>query len=1267
MDTNSPYLYREVQEILDQEVADRRAVNFLLKENDALASEAVCALDPATLKKKIASLVDRWNQDLLNEVYIPLMKKGIQDYKDYLAAQRKTLPAMPDIPAGYKDYAEAERALTQYAKEKSDLERDLVSEAAVIRSLHKDLLNLYGKNPTEIYLNAGRSAKDAFQCFDVTIFFTHSSLPENLHGLIGMGIHVKGVPKAIYVYTDGSLPFTPDFTYARDPRYDGYIMDFFLVSGEATTLTEKVMGKAKKAAQWVQQQQKECQMLEILRRLVNTLRIKEAGELRLGQVKRKMADLKEKLPAYKDYRARTDTYCEKEREFYGLKGNVTIGTFVAQKGKMQRAGQAVLDPIRKKYAAELHPYGLHESELDDIRWPEYVTTPEKAREAKEKLVNRLFNESSERIAHAVTRRKQMAEQMAVVNGHENYLLRLKTVQELDPVLGQVLQIDPEQLQTLKKCAAGRESVALIPTGQHCSTYKGLEIYYPQMVPWHQNGKASNICLELPKGSGKNAEDRLYHVMNNLLFNMLMAFSPGQVRLHFIDFNLSGRGGFFLQNFDGAVTGSKAVTDESALRELLARLQDKLGSARPSPKPYDVVVLLDAPKQLTTQHARTLQPLYENGYKGGISFVAVDTGSRSQGDGSALLSHPSFVHVPLSEEPMQLDTLFDGVLSRDDCIEQFRQGLEDARQVPVIHLDYEALGRQAFQDTGKGLRIPVGSTGGQRFDFRLDQVSHPHAFVLGQSGSGKSVLLHNVIMGAVLQYAPEDLQLYLMDLKIGGVEFKAYKSLPHTKAVLLDDSDRQIIREILRDIIREMKSRGERMRNASSGIVKIEEYNQAFPQDRLAQIMIIVDECQRLFSDRPDSIQREISEMMDMIASQGRNFGIHLVLATQTLHGSVISAVVRKNISDFYLLKGGMADGLERQMEEAAALTTGQVIYTNRSDKTLFQAFFPDRRSRETALGTAVRKASGHPTNNPFVFEGRTSFHLLPENAAGLRTAARRGPAGMAGREITIDLKPLVIPLQKDMGENLLILGAKASQAVSLAQQVYLGMMLSDKGSARPHAFYAIDCQDDPEMDYYPLYEALEARGSHLVTGHERGELISSLAAQVREGTAKPSVILLLSQERFRPLMMDAELPARQETDTYRPAQPAVPSFLQAGARGGSASRKTTYRSELAYLLEHGSEQGVHFIWEVDRLPNLLADATLSRQSLMRMFRHILMLRSVPDSVLRLGLPTEVDPGKLNDEDGRVRAWWIDLLDNRFRLFTPFETTRPDQLDELFNA
>ena len=150
-------------------------------------------------------------------------------------------------------------------------------------------------------------------------------------------------------------------------------------------------------------------------------------------------------------------------------------------------------------------------------------------------------------------------------------------------------------------------------------------------------------------------------------------------------------------------------------------------------------------------------------------------------------------------------------------------------------------------------------------------------------------------------------------------------------------------------------------------------------------------------------------------------------------------------------------------------------------------------------------------------------------------------------------------------------------------------------------------------------------------------------------------------------MMDAELAGKTHPEAHETTQASVPAFLQSSARGGSLSRKTTYRSELAYLLEHGSEQGVHFIWEVDRLPNLLADATLSRQSLMRMFRHILMLRSVPDSVLRLGLPTEVDPGKLEDANGRVRAWWIDLLDNRFRLFTPFETTRPDQLDELFNA
>ena len=105
---------------------------------------------------------------------------------------------------------------------------------------------------------------------------------------------------------------------------------------------------------------------------------------------------------------------------------------------------------------------------------------------------------------------------------------------------------------------------------------------------------------------------------------------------------------------------------------------------------------------------------------------------------------------------------------------------------------------------------------------MDTISHVHALILGESGSGKSVFLHNVISGAMLKYAPEELELYLLDFKLGGVEFNRYKGEKHVHAMLVDNSDPQITLEILRELRERMEERGKLLRTA--GVNNIKEYN-----------------------------------------------------------------------------------------------------------------------------------------------------------------------------------------------------------------------------------------------------------------------------------------------------------------------------------------------------------------------------------------------------------------------------------------------------------
>ncbi len=80
-------------------------------------------------------------------------------------------------------------------------------------------------------------------------------------------------------------------------------------------------------------------------------------------------------------------------------------------------------------------------------------------------------------------------------------------------------------------------------------------------------------------------------------------------------------------------------------------------------------------------------------------------------------------------------------------------------------------------------IPLGRTGATRLQsLRLGRGVAQHMLIAGKTGSGKSTLLHVLVTNLALWYAPDQVELYLIDFK-QGVEFKTYVThdLPHARA------------------------------------------------------------------------------------------------------------------------------------------------------------------------------------------------------------------------------------------------------------------------------------------------------------------------------------------------------------------------------------------------------------------------------------------------------------------------------------------------------
>ena len=134
----------------------------------------------------------------------------------------------------------------------------------------------------------------------------------------------------------------------------------------------------------------------------------------------------------------------------------------------------------------------------------------------------------------------------------------------------------------------------------------------------------------------------------------------------------------------------------------------------------------------------------------------------------------------------------------------------------------------------------------------------------------------------LRYSPRDLEFYLIDFK-KGVEFKTYAThqLPHARAIAIE-SDREFGVSVLERLDGVLRDRGDRFRAA--GVQDIAAFRNQFPAETMPRILLVVDEFQEFFVE-DDRYSQQAQLLLDRLVRQGRAFGIHVLLGSQTLGGS----------------------------------------------------------------------------------------------------------------------------------------------------------------------------------------------------------------------------------------------------------------------------------------------------------------------------------------------------------------------------------------------
>jgi len=749
----------------------------------------------------------------------------------------------------------------------------------------------------------------------------------------------------------------------------------------------------------------------------------------------------------------------------------------------------------------------------------------------------------------------------------------------------------------------------------------------------------SLLLETPRQGRQLAIDTLRSVMVRLLTSL----PPG--RAHFTIIDPVGLGenfaGFMhVADYEEAIIGGRIWTDpaqiQNQLNDLTGHMENVIQKylrnefetieqynrqAGELAEPYRFLVIADLPTNFSDETAKRLSSIINSGARCGVYTLIMHDSRQELPAGIDLEDLASnSVHLVFTEGqfvwqdeiyrqfPLRLDPPPDEQLLTS-IMHKVGKGAKDFNRVEV---PFEITAPQENSywslDSAEELCIPIGRTGATRLQYlRLGKGVAQHMLIAGKTGSGKSTLLHVIVTNLALWYSPDQVELYLIDFK-KGVEFKTYvtNKLSHARAVAIE-SDREFGLSILRKLNAEMTHRGNLFRQ--KGVQDLTAYRQATGQ-YMPRNVLIVDEFQVFFSE-DDKLAQDAAVLLEQLVRQGRAFGIHVLLGSQTLGGS--SALPRSTIGQMAVRIALQCSETDSQLifdddNSAARLLTrpGEAIYNDSGGMIVgnspFQTAWLSDSTRDKYLSRVneLSRDRIEPAEPMIVFEGN-----VPADIAGNRqltdslqqpvsAAKQKLPTAWLGEPVAIKA-PTSVVFRRQSGSNLLVVGQRDSAALALMNAALISLAAQhDPASAEFVIFQGVN-PDSPQTDTLKKIASLLPHQTKIIEWRDVAEVIDELANKCQQrlqgdqSDQRSIYVIVFGLQRYRML--------RRNEDDF--------GFSL------DADQKPRPDKQFSEILREGPPLGIHTLTWADTYTAL--DRTLDRQTIREFDNRVLFQMSAADS------------------------------------------------------
>ena len=181
-------------------------------------------------------------------------------------------------------------------------------------------------------------------------------------------------------------------------------------------------------------------------------------------------------------------------------------------------------------------------------------------------------------------------------------------------------------------------------------------------------------------------------------------------------------------------------------------------------------------------------------------------------------------------------------------------------------------------------------------FLSPRENDPHTLIAGSTGSGKSVLMQNIILGIAATNRPDQARIVLIDPKM-GVDYFAFENLPHLQDGIIDDQETAI--EHLNQLLEEMDRRYRVLRqNKVNDIFSLNSKSTA--TEHLPVLWIVHDEfAEWMMTER---YKNTVTNVVSRLGVKARAAGIFLVFAAQRPDNLVMPMQLRTNLGNRLILR-----------------------------------------------------------------------------------------------------------------------------------------------------------------------------------------------------------------------------------------------------------------------------------------------------------------------------------------------------------------------------